>query len=92
MTEEQKSVVVTELANASKRITTQFSSGRWLLTMASAVCVVMMVYADCRVAMKQATAGIAVLMPFDITAILTIVATVFTSYFHVNKENGSEGA
>lgn len=71
-----------------QRVTTQFTSGKWLITMAAAVCIVAMVYTDCRSAMKQAASGIPVVMPFDITSIMSLLTMVVTSYFHSNQAKG----
>ena len=92
MTEEQKSVVVTEAANGFKRVTTQLSSGKWLLTIAAAFCLLMMVYTDCKVAIKQFEAMKPIVMPFDITSIMGLLVMITTSYFHANKDNNKDGA
>lgn len=63
----------------------QVTSGRWLLTVASAVALLAMVRADL-IAIEQGKAP-----PISVEAIFTIITMVFVSYFSKPTEAGKNG-
>ena len=69
----------------SDRILGQITSGRWLLTVASAVALLALVRADL-IAIAQSKPP-----PISTDAIFAIIATVFTSYFNKPTEGNGNG-
>ena len=63
--------------NKLERFVSQVTSGRWLLTQVAAVCLFMLVLSDCYVAIKHPDAKV----PFSIEGIMTLISSVFISYF-----------
>lgn len=63
------------LMTIRQRIASQLTSGRWLLTMCAAVCMVMITIADCWLAVHAKK------LLVDPAALLAIVTMTFMSYF-----------
>lgn len=76
-----------------ERITSQFTSGRWLLTVISGLCLLGMTLTDCYVAYVQlgrhASAAGPIALPFSVEALLAIITAVFMAYFGKTPTNGN---
>lgn len=57
----------------------KISSGRWVLTVMSGLCLCLLTFA----LVRQGDAA-----PVSAEAIVAIISTVFTSYFHKGRPNG----
>jgi len=66
-------------------IVKQITSGRWILTVTSGLCLLIAVMADAWIAVKYAAVTPAVTLPFPVSTIFSIMTGVFTFYFL--KEN-----
>jgi len=66
-------------------IVKQVTSGRWILTVTAGACLLIAVAADAWIAVKYAAVNPAVILPFPVSTIFSIMTGVFTFYFL--KEN-----
>ena len=70
------------------RIVNQLSSGRWLLTQAAALCMIMFTVTDCYIAMKHPDQK----LPVSIDGMVAIITMVFMAYFQKQDAAPTEGA
>lgn len=73
------------------RVIGQATSGRWLLTIASATCLLMMATTDAWFAVKFLSKDPTLKLPFDASTIFTLIGGVFTFYFLKPNDNGDAG-
>jgi hypothetical protein len=66
----------TEIPKTSKR---DLPSGRWILTLISGVCLLMLTFSLCLYGGEKSISG---------EAIAAIITAVFTSYFNKDRNNG----
>lgn len=67
-----------------ERVVSQMTSGRWLLTIVAAMCLLLFTVTDCWAVYRGKTP------PISPEAIATIITMVFMSYFKSPKEGGDE--
>ena len=67
-----------------ERVVSQMTSGRWLLTIVAAMCLLLFTVTDCWATYKGKEP------PISPEAIATIITMVFMSYFKNPKEDGDE--
>jgi len=73
-----------------ERVVSQCTSGRWLLTVISGLCLLGMTLTDCYVAyMALGKPGTTVTLPFSVEALLAIITAVFMAYFGKTPTNGN---
>lgn len=71
------------------RVVGQATSGRWLLTIAAAVCLLIVTGTDAWFAMKHFQTEPNARLPFEASTIFTLIGGVFTFYFL--KPNDADG-